>query len=346
VQPPQQWTAPYYQAPRRAVPKKPVAAAVIAIVGVVVLCISFASPWYDLKLDMSVSSGYGLSGSYKVDSKSDFGGVKTSVSTSMFGMGMSATCSTSWDSAQMKNTTATKGVFKTTQALDVAAIAGTALLLVGSVVMVVRPGQKKIALVLGLVAIVLCMIGPAYFAGSLPAAQKTDQENSMDLVAGITGSGNSISGDGPWNSFFGQRSIPVNSSETSASMNMSWGPDSGWYLAWAGLAMAAVAFALVLTSKPPMPQQPGPQPQYPMQPYPGMPAQPGPGQFPQAPPPQYPQGPGYPPAQQQGAFEYVAPALQPAYSSPPQPPQPFQPAPPAQAPYAPPGQPPQPPYQP
>jgi len=351
--PPQpQVQAPYYYAPRRPVPWRPIVATVLAIVGLVVLLISLASPWYVLKMDMTMDSGYEISGSYHIDSKSDFWGTSATVSMNMMGMNMSATCSTSWDSDQMKNTTATKGVFKTTQALDALAGVTTMLLLVGSILIIVRPGLKQIAVIFGLVAVIMCLLGPIYFAASLPAAQKSDQDKAMS-VAGIPGLGNLTGSDGPWNSFYGS-STPANTSGTGVDMKMSWGPDSGWYLGWIGFAFTVATFALVFTTKRPSAQQYqyGPSPQYfgqqpqygpagpqsqlpPSQQYP-VPPPSAPASYPGAPPHSSPAA--YPPAQQPPAFEYVNSSAPPPpafdQSRPPQP-APFQPARPPEPPYSP-----------
>jgi hypothetical protein len=337
--------APYYPAPRKTIPKRPIIATVLAIVGVVVLLISLATPWYDLKFDMSVDSGFGISSSVNVDAKYDFGGAKATVSANMMGMSMSQTCSTSWESDQMKNNTATKGVFKTTQLLDVLATVTTVLLLAGSAITIIRPGRKQVAVIFGLVAVIMCLVGPTYFAAQLPASQKSDQGDALSAASIIPGLGNFTSGDGPWKSFSGSTSTSINSSGTDVPIKMSWGPDSGWYLGWMGFAFSVAALAIVFTTKKSSAQQfqYGSQPQYfgqqsqytppPNTQYPQPPVQ----QYP-APPPSAPAG--YPPAQQPPAFEYV-----PSSAPPPTPSAFNQPQPPPPAPFQP-GRPPEPPYSP
>jgi hypothetical protein len=287
---------------------------VLAIVGVVMLCLSLATPWYFLKMDMSMNSGLGMSASVEVDSKYDFGGVKATVAMDFMGMAVSQTCSTSWDSDNLKNNTATKNVFKTTQVMDMLAAVTAVLLLVGSALIIVRPGQRMLALLFGVVAVMMCLLGPLYFAASMPAAQKSDQGNSLSAAGLVPGMSNFTNGDGPWNSFSGSSSTPVNTSGVDVPINMSWGPDLGWYLGWVGLAMTVAAFAVVLSTKRQFPQQdqyasrpqyvqpqsqyyPGPNPGYPQPPAQQYPAQQYPQAAPYAPAPEYPQAAPYEPGQ-------------------------------------------------
>jgi len=331
--PPTQIQPAYYPSPRRNIPKRPLAAMVLAIVAVVMICISLATPWYLLKMDMSMDSGLGTSASVVVDSKYDFEGVKATVAMDFMGMAISQTCSTSWDSENMKNNTATKSVFKTTQVMDILATVTTILLLAGSVLIILQPGRKMLAVIFGMAAIIMCLLGPLYFAAFMPAAQKSDQGNSLETTSLIPGMSNFTTGDGPWKSFSGSSNTPVNTSGVDVPIKMSWGPDLGWYLGWVGFAMTVAAFALVLTTKRQSPQQDqyGSSPQY-VQPQ---------SQYYTPPNPGYPQ----PPLQQYPAQQYPEPA---PYAPAPQYPgaAPYEPGqPPRQAPFQP-DMPPQPPYQP
>jgi hypothetical protein len=301
---------------------------VLAIVGVVMLCISLATPWYFLKMDMSMNSGLGTSASIVVDSKYDFGGVKATVAMDFMGMAISQTCSTSWDSQNMKNTTATKSVFRTTQVMDILAAVTSILLLAATILITLQPGRKMLAVLFGAAAIMMCLLGPLYFAAFMPAAQKSDEGNSLETASMIPGMSNFTSGDGPWKSFAGSSSTSINTSGADVPIKMSWGPDLGWYLGWAGLAMTVAAFAVVLSTKRQFPQQDqyGSQPQY-VQPQPQYYPPPNPG-YPQPPAQQYPQVAPYAPASQY-------PQLAPFQPGPPPQPAPFQPDRPPQPPYQP-----------
>jgi hypothetical protein len=262
-QQPQQQPA-WYPASHNVIPKRPIAAAVIAIIGVVMLCISLATPWYGIKMDMSLNSGFGMSASMSVDSKYDFEGADADVGMEYMGMKMSVTCSTSWDSDIAKNSTATKEVFKTTQVLDILAVIMTVMLIVGAILMIFRPGRKPFAVVFGLLAIFLCLMGPLYFMTQLPVAQKSDQAKSLSITNILPEVDNLTQGDGPWKSFCGSNSQTINSGASSIPLKMSWGPDSGWYLGWTGFAFSVIGFILVLTTKRPTGQpayggQPRPQ---------------------------------------------------------------------------------------
>lgn len=81
-----------------------------------------------------------------------------------------------------------------------------------------KPGMRKGALVLGILALLFAIVTPITLLAAQPGAIKSD-------------SGNVPSGSsGPWSSYFGSCSGSSCATGASGNNSATWGPSTGWYL--------------------------------------------------------------------------------------------------------------------
>ncbi|MCI4345909.1 MAG: hypothetical protein L3K07_04065 [Thermoplasmata archaeon] len=87
-----------------------------------------------------------------------------------------------------------------------------------------KPGMRKGAMALGIIALLLALVAPITLLAAQPAAIKSD----------FTPSGGSApNSSGPWSSFFGSCSTGSNcgfGSGSGGNGTFTWGPSVGWYL--------------------------------------------------------------------------------------------------------------------
>jgi hypothetical protein len=268
--------------------KVPLLIVVFAVLGLVLVGISLAMPWYSNNYEISG----GEFGSGKTEASLTFSGADIKTEMTIMGASISATNHTAW--SDMKNSDKVHGVFQLTMIMVIVALVMLILLLVGGVMLMKGPEKKMLAVIFGALAFVFALIGPVMFMAMLPGAMKEDLKSGSNGIEPTT--------DGPHKSFTG--------STDSSFGKQTWGPAIGWIMGLMGFIFALLGFILALMVKkpaaapmgappmqgapmPPPPMQQPPMYQPPMQPeQPMYPPPPPPTQQPMYPPPQ-------PPMQQQ-----------------------------------------------
>jgi hypothetical protein len=153
----------------------------------------------------------------------------------------------------------------------------------------------KLAKILGILALIFCLIAPIIFAVALPGALKADAEKRAE---DRDEDYESPDHDDPTKSFFGSYEDTEETDYYKESIEQSWGGDIGWFITFVAFALLCVSFVMAIPKKgtgtlQPVTQYPvrtpAPQPEvtptYPQQQYP-------PSQYP--PPQEYPPS-HYPP---------------------------------------------------
>jgi hypothetical protein len=195
-------------------------AAVIILIGAVLLIAALVMPWYAFKTSE-------LGGSETQNSYPGLPSQNGTIQYSCSGLPSGFACppQTSYSSATPKET-------------NVGNIAETGffLLIVGIILGVVAaifgfasrgsPRRAAPAIALAAVALILAIVAPVLFAVALPGAISSD----------ISSTYRPPNTSGPWSSFIGSSSF---TSPTIGTVNFDWGPAIGWYL-------SIVAFVLLL----------------------------------------------------------------------------------------------------
>jgi len=204
-------------------------AAVIVLVGVILLIAALLMPWYTEKVSL--------------------GGGDTTVN---FFPGLpSQSGSVSWScsggASCPSNETSYSGFIPALTNVGNIAEAGFFLLIVGIIVGVIaaafgfmsRTNSRRAmpATTLGLLAMILALIAPIMFAALLPGAVSNDISSTSPQRYG--------SSSGPWSSFIGSTTFttPVGSA------SFSWGPGVGWYLGIAAFVVLLIGVVLFLMSR-------------------------------------------------------------------------------------------------
>jgi hypothetical protein len=236
--------------------------AALGVVGIVLVAMSFAGPWWSLSMQASaLGVNLNLTGDFGL-----FGGT-----THLDSPAGSQTQSVAYgNNTHIGSVFALGAIF---MFLGIVLGAAMVAMVVGSAK---RPNLRKPGAIVGLLAFALALLGPLYVMVSLPAAINADS-------GGGATEGLSISG------FFGSQSTDL----LGVTLNVNYGGGWGWYLALVGaiiFLVAAIASMRVPRSGPmasapmnPYPQayqQPYQQPPYQQPPYQQPPYQP-PGQPPQ-----------------------------------------------------------------
>jgi hypothetical protein len=210
-------------------------AAVIILVGAVLLIAAVFMPWY------AEQASYNVSGQSITVTRNAYLGMPSSNGTLQYACtglpsGVSCGTQTSYNSADSNNTG------NIAEAVYFMGIAGFVLGFIGAILgLMSRGNSRRIipAVALAIVGMILAIAAVGVFAVALPGAISSD-------TPGHTGSG-------PWSSFFGSTNgstfgIPISGSVT-------WGPAVGWYLAIGAfvLLLIGVVFLLRYRRDPPAP---------------------------------------------------------------------------------------------
>ncbi len=201
-------------------------AAVIILVGAVLLIAAVFMPWYTEQASATVS------GQSITITRNAYVGLPSSNGTLQYtcsGLPSEVSClsQTSYNSVDSNNTG------NIAEAVYFMAIAGFILGLIGGIIGLMSRGNARRAtpaFALAIIAMILAIAAVGVFAVALPGAISSD-------TPGHTGSG-------PWSSFYGSSNgtsfgIPVSGTVT-------WGPAIGWYLALVGFVAMLVGIILIL----------------------------------------------------------------------------------------------------
>jgi hypothetical protein len=197
--------------------KLPMLVIVFAILSIIMMSIALVTPWYEISTE--VDSGWEHT---------------RSITTYYFDGVESDLEKVSWDDDQLKDLDAIKGVYSTTQIMVILGLVFGILLLVGAIIAMVGKGNK-LAIIFGLLAFIFCLFAPIIFAGMHPGAWKSDWED-LDWE---------LEGPGPWDSFMDEDTLE-DPGYGVREIKTTWGPSTGWYLAFMGIIFAMLGFLLAL----------------------------------------------------------------------------------------------------
>ncbi len=223
--------------------RKKILAIMIAVIGIVLLLVSFILPWWGLHLEMEGTvSGGGF-------------GVSISSGISYQGSGTSFYIGDS-----------TPIVYSAAAILIILALICASLMVTALIISLINNNIKpKLSLQLGVLALVFCLLAPIIFMIALPMAMKADAEKRAE-DGGYEY--NEPDHDDPTKSFFG--SYEEEGSFFSGTTRSNWGGDIGWILSFISFLFLAISVNIIRprkTAPPPTQAQPvrfyNPEPQQP-----------------------------------------------------------------------------------
>jgi hypothetical protein len=216
---------------------KKILAIMTAVVGMVLLLVSFILPWWGLHLE--------------IDGSASGGGFGVSISSGISYQG-SGTSFYIGDSTPI--------VYSTAAILIILALIFTALMITALMISLINNYyiRPKLPFQLGVLALVFCLLAPIIFMIALPMAMKADAEEKAE-DSGFEF--NEPDRDDPTKSFFG--SYEEEGGFYSGEIKSNWGGDIGWVLSFISFLFLAISVNLIRPRRPaPLPQQLPPQQTY------------------------------------------------------------------------------------
>lgn len=239
--------------------RRQVLALIFAVIAIVFLILSFVMPWWWIHRE---SESFSIHGSTKTISKSD-ALVSLSWGTSFGGGGARSINGES-------NTASLIGF--TTMFLILALIYASLMITVIFLIWLKKLINPKLPLILGILAMIFCLLAPILFMIALPGALKADAEQShedRDLEY------KAPTHDDPTNSFFGSYEGTDQGYYITKTRQL-WGGDIGWIFAF--ISFFSLVFSVVNLGLPKRtkysPSQPLPPQQYTSRPPPPSPPPP------------------------------------------------------------------------
>lgn len=196
--------------------KKLLIGILLAVVSLVLMGISLATPWYHQSVELTL-----LGTTTESDTKYYLNHVECEID--------GETESTDYDDLEDNKVVDT---FHTTQTMAILGVVGTILALLGVALVAMKKLGKKIAIILVLVGLILAIIAPLYLMATLPGAFKEAGE-----IAGEKGPHKSFSGSSKEGGEEGE-------------YKNSWGPATAWYLALVAALLLIIPLILLLIYKP------------------------------------------------------------------------------------------------
>ena len=220
--------------------KKKVMALMFAVIGIVLLIVSLMLPWWGVHTKVEDTSEYG----YSYESG---GGVSIA---SGFGYSGGGTSMYSGDFS-------TPLIFGVTTMFMILALLFASLMTVYIIISLFGKNIKpKLPTILGILAIIFCILAPTIFMIALPGAMQADAKKRAEDNGGEYVEPDH---DDPTKSFFGE--YKDDSDEEIEKMN--WGGDIGWILSLIAFTMLLISVVFVIPKKSTFP----PQQQIPQQGY-------------------------------------------------------------------------------
>ncbi len=192
--------------------KKAMIGAVLAIVALILLSLTFVTPWYGVTLEVETEEGTGTM-------DTDFYFDEMEVTTDAPGEDEET------DTEEYEEDEEPTSVFHNTRIFVIVAIIGTILGMIGAVVVAMNKLSPKIGALLVLVGFIFAIIAPVYLMVELPDAI---EEEGAPV-------------DGMEESFFG--------SEETEFGDYSWGGTTAWFLAIVAAVLNILALGMVITTK-------------------------------------------------------------------------------------------------
>ncbi len=212
--------------------KKAMVGAVMAIIAVILIGVTFALPWYTMTMKGNVS---GMGTTTEQDYYLDHATAKVG----------NTTMSESYSNKSMQDSIPnTVNTFKTTQILDIVSLVFVIIGFIGALLFAIGKLGKGVAVALVVIGFILSIIAPIYLMTALPPAIKKDSKGSLPVKE-------------MGESFFGEKKISM----FGATVTVTWGGGLGWWLAIIGMIFMLIALILVLLAKKAqasIPQMPSP----------------------------------------------------------------------------------------
>ncbi|MEF8874716.1 MAG: hypothetical protein V5A88_08640 [Candidatus Thermoplasmatota archaeon] len=194
---------------------------IVAIVAVILLAVTFVTPWYNVSME---SSGDGGGGEFSSD---------------MYFTEVETTTNGNTETEDYEDGSEFESVMNLTRIFTVVAVIGSVIGLMGALLVGLGKLDKKIGAFLAIIGVIFAFVAPLYMMVDLP--------NAFDEEAG------SVYGDeGPHESFFGSST----EEEMGTEIETSWGPSVAWYLALVAGVLNIIVLVLVFLSSPASASQP------------------------------------------------------------------------------------------
>jgi hypothetical protein len=208
-------------------------AAVIVLVGAVLLIAALVTPWYTTKISNGSIS----------ETVNFYPGLPGTNGTVQYSCSGTSYCPTQSSYTSSQNNLNNTGTIAETSFFLI--IVGVIFGLLGAILGFVSRGNPRragAAMALALLAMLLAVAAFGAYAAALPGAVAKDTPDH--------------NGSGPWSTFFG--------SNSSGGASFNWGPGVGWYLAIGGFVLLLIGAILLWTARkdpaPPAMMPPPPAP--------------------------------------------------------------------------------------
>jgi hypothetical protein len=212
----------------------PVLVIICGIIAIVSLSLALFFPWYSITTEMDL-----MGAEMKTEERYSFFGVSSEVNL------IGSSISYSWDEVDelgMKLNNL-REVYWITQVLVIIGFIMSILLMFGGILLFIKR-LKKLVIIISILAFVLCLTAPIFFAAAHPGAYKKDMKDRSTIEID----------SGPGESFIGSDEIREDGGTIglSSKVTMSWGPSYGWYLAVIGFISCLLGFLFAFFSKVPI----------------------------------------------------------------------------------------------
>jgi hypothetical protein len=230
--------------------RKKILAIMIAVVGIVLLLVSFILPWWGLHQEMEgIGSigGFGVSISSGISYRGSGTGFYIGTSTSIIYSTAAILIILALICASLMVTALTISLINNNikPKLPCASLMVTAL----TISLINNNIKPKLPFQLGVLALMFCLLAPIIFMIALPMAMKADAEKEAEDQGEEY---NEPDGDSPHKSFFGSYEVE------GIGHKSYWGGDIGWFLSFISFLFLAISVNMLrprrITPSPPLAQ--------------------------------------------------------------------------------------------
>jgi flagellar basal body-associated protein FliL len=203
--------------------KAPYIVIIFAILSIIMMAVSMYLPWYQEKIDFIPDEEgdietmllvqYSFSNIY---GKNAFLDIEETFN---------------WDDESFEDLETTRNLYLNAQRIVIAGLAMSVLLLIGAILCIVKK-WKKIVVIFGILAFIVCLLGPMLFMMQHPGAFAEDTEADPETDE-----------EGLEFTFYGSSE---RESSDDGELVESWGPTYGWYLSVLGSVFAFIGFIAAL----------------------------------------------------------------------------------------------------
>jgi len=210
--------------------KKAMIGAVLAIVALILLSLTFVTPWYGVTIDMEAEGETAT-----IDT--DFYFDESEMTTDIPGEDEET------ETEEYDEDDEPTSVFHNTRIFVVVAIIGTALGIIGALLVAINKLSPKIGAMLVLIGFIFAIIAPTYMMIQLPDAIGEEIEDGEDDLGGVDFL------EGMADDFFGSESGTTTFGFVEVEYDASWGGTTAWFLAIVAAVLNILALGMVVTTK-------------------------------------------------------------------------------------------------